>query len=303
MNQHPRINYPSQFVLLLALAGIGMVIGSFLALLIVSSQANVPFLQVPEAMNRPEFARLSGLVNTLASFFAFFVPALVVAKISGSKPFKRLGFNTKMNIQQLGLLLFITCAAIVVSGALGTVNEQLPLPESWLVKARQMEELYKKTILAMAQMKTIGDYLFALLVMALAPAIFEEVLFRGGLQQILGGWIKRPLPAIIITSILFSAIHFSYFGFLPRMWLGLVLGLVFFYSRNIWLSILLHFLNNAMVVTQLYILSSKGKPIDKAMDENSPVWLGIVGLIAFILLMRPFRKTSEQLTLTENTSL
>jgi membrane protease YdiL (CAAX protease family) len=125
-----------------------------------------------------------------------------------------------------------------------------------------------------------------MLVMALAPAIFEEVLFRGSFQQVFVGWTKNAWAGIIITSILFSAIHFSFFGFLPRIALGLILGLIFFYTNNLWLSILLHFLNNGFVVTQLYILTAQGKSIDKVMDETMPIWWGIIALVILVVLFR-----------------
>lgn len=105
---------------------------------------------------------------------------------------------------------------------------------------------------------------------------------------------KSKWTGIIITSILFSAIHFSYFGFLPRVVLGLVLGLIFYYSKNIWLNILLHFLNNALVVTQLYIVGKQGKSIEKAVDENVPIWWGAFALVVVIILLRSFKKESNR---------
>jgi membrane protease YdiL (CAAX protease family) len=146
----------------------------------------------------------------------------------------------------------------------------------------------------MAHMTNLTDYLLAMLVMALAPAIFEEVLFRGAFQQVFIGWTKHAWAGIIITSILFSAIHFSFFGFLPRIALGLILGLIFFYTNNLWLSILLHFLNNGFVVTQLYILTAQGKSIDKVMDETMPIWWGCIALILLVVLFRLLITESTQ---------
>jgi len=147
----------------------------------------------------------------------------------------------------------------------------------------------------MATMKSTADYLISLLVLAFAPALVEEILFRGGFQQVFIGWTNNKWAGIILTSILFSAIHFSYFGFLPRAALGIVLGLLFYYSKNIWLNILLHFLNNAFVVTQLYIVSRQGKSIDKTMDESMPIWWGLIAFAFLYLFMSQFKKESLQL--------
>jgi membrane protease YdiL (CAAX protease family) len=175
---------------------------------------------------------------------------------------------------------------MVLSGSLGMLNQQIPLSEGLLKQAQQLENTYKNAMMNMAHMTNFIDYLLAMLVMALAPAIFEEVLFRGSFQQVFVGWTKNAWAGIIITSILFSAIHFSFFGFLPRIALGLILGLIFFYTNNLWLSILLHFLNNGFVVTQLYILTAQGKSIDKVMDETMPIWWGIIALVILVVLFR-----------------
>jgi membrane protease YdiL (CAAX protease family) len=144
-------------------------------------------------------------------------------------------------------------------------------------------------------MKSLGDYLLALLVMAAAPALFEEVLFRGGFQQIFIGWTKNAFTGILITSILFSAIHFSFYGFLPRAALGMILGYVVFYSGNLWLSVLMHFLYNGMIVTQLYMAGKQGKNIEKTMDENMPLWLGLIAIIGVLILLQLLKKESEQI--------
>jgi membrane protease YdiL (CAAX protease family) len=140
-------------------------------------------------------------------------------------------------------------------------------------------------------------------VLAAAPAVFEEVLFRGGFQQVFVGWTKNKWAGIIITSLLFSAIHFSYFGFLPRVALGMVLGLIFYYSKNIWLNIILHFLNNAFVVTQLYLLSRQGKPIEKTIDETMPIWWGAIGLMLLVVFFRAFRQQSEKVLVAEEKNI
>lgn len=87
------------------------------------------------------------------------------------------------------------------------------------------------------------------------------------------------------------------------MALGVVLGLIFYYSKNIWLSILLHFMNNALVVTQLYVTSRQGKPIEKTMDENVPVWWGAIAVILLLMLFRSFRQESERVLTAKEQSI
>ncbi|MBW0177201.1 CPBP family intramembrane glutamic endopeptidase [Sediminibacterium sp.] len=293
MNQKAQISFPVQFLLLLGLVGIGMVIGSLLMAALGTSLLDVSLLEVPDAMNKPENANISRLLNTMATLIAFLVPSLVFAKIVNRQPLNYLGFNLKMSTRQVGLVILITFAGMILSGALGMLNQDIPLSEEWLKKAKALEQTYKNAMLNMAYMNSISDFILAILVMALAPAIFEEVLFRGAFQKIFIQWTKNAWVGIIITSILFSAIHFSYFGFLPRIALGMILGLIFYYTNNLWLSILQHFLNNAFIVAQLYIVQSQGKSVEKAIDETMPVWWGLVGLALLVLLFKQLYKQSK----------
>jgi uncharacterized protein len=129
-----------------------------------------------------------------------------------------------------------------------------------------------------------------LIVIGLLPGIFEEVCFRGGLQNILVRWLKNPWAAILLTAILFSVIHISYYGFLVRFALGVVLGLIFYYTGNLWLSILFHFLYNGLQVTALYFVTMSGNKATKDIEENFPIW---AGLIALVLIVYAFIKLKE----------
>jgi uncharacterized protein len=300
MNQRQQISYPLQFLMLLLLVGLFMVFGSLLVAALGSNMLGVSLLQVPDALNRPQNANISRLLNTLATLVAFLIPAIVFAKVLSKQPFSWLGFNKRMNGKQVLIVVLITFAGMILSGSLGMLNQKIPLSENLLKQAQQLENAYKNAMMNMAHMTSLTDYLLAMLVMALAPAIFEEVLFRGAFQQVFVGWTKNAWAGIIITSILFSAIHFSFFGFLPRIALGLILGLIFYYTNNLWLSILLHFLNNGFVVTQLYILSAQGKAIDKVMDETMPIWWGSIALILLVVLFRLLLAESNQLKTEKN---
>lgn len=294
MNQKQPVSYLLQFVFLLGLMGVMMLLSAFLIPLIGSQLMHVPYLKVLPLLNQPEYANLSRLLNTIGAFLIFFVPSLVLAKVINPKPFTQLGFQRNASMQQVMLVLIITFVSIIFGSTLGQLNEWIPLPASLHAKAKELEETYKASMMSMANMKNGTEYMLTVLVLAAAPALFEEVLFRGGFQQVFVGMTGSKWSGIIITSIVFSMVHFSYFGFLPRFALGIVLGLIFYHSQNLWLSVLLHFCNNALVVTQLYITTQQGKPIEKAMNETLPVSWGIGALVLLVLLIRSFRKESER---------
>lgn len=177
--------------------------------------------------------------------------------------------------------------------ALAELNQLLPMPKDWQQKAKELEESYEKTVMAMAHMPRIVDFILALLTVAVAPAILEELLFRAGLQPIFIGITRSPFWGILITSLLFSAIHFSIYGFISRVALGLLLGLVYYYGRNIWLSILFHFVNNALIVVALFWAGRNGKPATDVINEKVPWVLGLVSFVAIVFLFRLFIKASS----------
>lgn len=295
MQQKTQLTFPIQFAMLLSLLGIGIIVGNLFILGLGANLMHVPMKEVPALLAKPGFMRIAQLLNSLASLIVFCIPAIVLAKILNNHPFQQLQFRSKIALKQVLLVVLLAFTGLLLSGALGELNESIWLPAKWLIKAREMENSYKETMLSMATMHSFTDYLIALLVMAFCPALFEEVLFRGGFQQIFVGWTKNIFLGILITSILFSAIHFSFFGFLPRLGLGMVLGYVFYFGRNIWLNILMHFFYNGMIVTQLYVASIRGKNIEKTMDENMPIWWGLLAIFAVVYLLQALKKETTTL--------
>ena len=130
--------------------------------------------------------------------------------------------------------------------------------------------------------------------MAFLPAFVKKHYFRGGLQNFLTRSTKMPWFSIIVVSIIFSAVHLSYYGFLSRFFLGIVLGVLYHYSGKIWLNILGHFLNNAIAITVIYILTLQGKPLKDVINDNSENFWGIILLPFVIWLLYKFWTVSKK---------
>jgi uncharacterized protein len=224
----------------------------------------------------------------------FLLPAIVTAWALNRKPMKLLGFTPKMNWRQIAIVCVIMFAALWVSTSFSYLNDQLPLSESLRRKFDKMEQEYTQQAAAILGLTNISEYLIALLLMAFVPAVCEEALFRGGLQNYLTRATRKPWLSIIIISVIFSALHFSFYGFLSRLFLGIVLGLIFEYSGKLWLSIIAHFFNNAFAVTAVYIMSQNGKPVNQAMAETNSTWAGILALPVVIALLILFKKMADK---------
>ena len=114
--------------------------------------------------------------------------------------------------------------------------------------------------------------------MGFMAALSEEIFFRGLLQQL---FIKNKVNvhvAIILTAILFSAFHLQFFGFIPRMFLGIVLGYLYYITQNLWVSIIAHFCNNAFAVLAMHFYTPEAGVSAGTTNTDQPIG------IAFVLL-------------------
>ncbi len=288
-------NYWSQFGLLIGMIGVGLITASLFSLLAVKLMIpHAKIFNLEKELFNPANASAMKVMQLGSTILMFFLPAFLFATISNKKPFTYLGFNKKISYQQILLVIFIACVAIIAGGLLSDLNEKIPISKHLQESFRKAEDEYKEQVMVIAKMNNIFDYLTALLIIALTPAIVEETFFRGTLQQLFIKWFGNSWIGILVTSIIFSAIHFSYYGFLTRVGLGIELGLLFYYSKNIWLNIFAHFLNNAIAVTILYGDKLQGKPLSKdALDDHFPIVLGVISFVILIYLIIRFKKASE----------
>lgn len=280
-----------QFGILLGLLGLGFILAGIVSIIIVKVALGVPLSGLAAALLDPKNVQVARVVQIVSTLVLFAVPALLFAVIVNKQPFRYLGFATHSNFRQFYLVLLIAIAALFSQSILSQLNEWIPISKHWEQVFKRMEDEYAKEVLNMVQMKTFADYVYSLIIIAFLPALFEELFFRGALQQMFIGMFRNAFWGILITSIFFSAAHFSYYGFLTRLFLGLVLGYIFYYGKNIWLNVTMHFLNNAVVVTGLYLLSRSGKLTEKSMqDDNYPVFVGIIAIIGVLALFVMFKR-------------
>ena len=258
--------HPSKKLLLL--------IGLFLVWLAVASVAQVliilPFADIKSINNldftNPQIINAMKMGQAVSAILAFIVPSLLFAYMSSEKKFAFLKLNNGFSMM-LGLAtVVLVFAAMPVINWTGELNSHLTLPsfmsglENWI---KSSEESAKKITDAFLQMNSIGDLIVNLIVVALLAAVGEELLFRGCMQNVFLEWTKNKHIAVWITAILFSALHAQFYGFLPRMLLGVVLGYLYIWSGSLWLSMLFHFLNNGMAVFISYLIG-KGSISEKA---------------------------------------
>mgnify|MGYP002336023250 CR=1 FL=1 len=285
------VKYPSQLAIFLALTGGGLVIGSLASVAVWTMMTGEPFPLKAEDILQPKYYKVNMVLQAVSTFFIFFVPVHFFALFCYRKPLTYLGFNFRFNYKQVLLLIGILILTFPLSGSLSTLNKILPISEYWAAKFKAMELAREAQEAALININSFSRYIISLIVIGLLPAIFEETFFRGGLQNFLTRWFKGPWMAIILTSIIFSIIHLSFYGFLVRFALGVVLGFIFYYSKSLWLSILFHFLFNGIQVTIMYVMTIKGIK-DKNIEDNFPLWAGAIALVLLLYLFNLYRRTS-----------
>lgn len=204
------------------------------------------------------------------AIIAFAATALVTAYLTRKNPLDFLGLTQHVEIK------WIICAMVVYflsAPAMNQIiywNQNMHLPESMSAieeSFRVMEETNAAVAKKMLDSTTVTTLLFGILIVGIITGFGEELLFRGALQGILGSKGRKHL-AVWGTAIIFSAIHFQFFGFIPRTLLGVWFGYLMLRSGSIWPSIFAHALNNSMAVTVMWI-TNRGSSF--FIDENTGV--------------------------------
>lgn len=191
------------------------------------------------------------------------------------------------------LLLLFLAAYILMQlpwiNVLSAWNNSLEWGGAFEEMYRMMREKEDAAALMIEKLLTMPDWInlvFTLVVVALIPALGEELLFRGNVQTILSQRFGTHV-GIWITAFIFSFIHFQFFGFFPRLFLGALLGYVFYFTGSLWYAIAVHFTNNAGAVLAYYAFQHgiiAESPDVWGTEQGSVIWvpasilIGIAGL-------------------------
>ncbi|MBK8087490.1 MAG: CPBP family intramembrane metalloprotease [Chitinophagaceae bacterium] len=282
-----------------------ILIGIWVASFVIGSVASIPIWIIMTgksifSMQKEMFdaANINALkvIQVVSTIIIFFIPAVVTARIVSVKPFERLGFRKGVKFNRAVAAILIMLCALPLVGFLAEINKAIPITASLKKMFDTMESQYAEQVKLMATFKTPVDYIVALFIIAFMPAVVEEVFFRGAMQSIIMRWFKIPWLVIFITGLIFSAIHFSWYGFIPRLALGMILGYIFYYTGNLWYSIIAHFFNNALMISILYWQYTKEKKIDMEVGESAPWWAGIISAGIVIGLFIVLKKLSATKT-------
>jgi membrane protease YdiL (CAAX protease family) len=340
----------AQLGIFLGMWGAGFIAGSLVAAGVWSAMTGQGLMNMEQDMTNPQFATAVKMIQFVSTLFMFFIPAVAYAFLCYKNGWLALGFRKEITLKIAGISLLVLLASLPMIDALSLLNKAIPIPAVTKKYFDGIEKSYEQQVKVIGDVKSVGQYVLSLFMIALLPAVFEETLFRGGLQNMLSRW-KNNSPVyvfiaavlligarsiwfrdqinpwffyggllvlllviylspvllnwlnkitnhflfpVIFVSILFSSIHASWYGFFPRVALGMLLGLLFYYTNNLAYNIVLHFINNATVVTVMFYTARQNKPVQTTDTPSFPWWTAIFSLIALVLLFRWLKQMSKE---------
>lgn len=225
------------------------------------------------------------LTEILAMCYMLLLPAALFAYLSYPKPLEYVRIKIPTKIIYWIMAIVVMTVALPFSGLLELWNAKIPFPSS----VTEMDERYTTLAKSMLSGTRLSDLFLNILAISIVPAIIEELFFRGCFQNIMLSWFnKNHFTALLITAILFSLFHGQMSGFFPRIFLGLLLGLGYYYTGSLWISILMHAFNNLVSVVMVYLYNTHQVNVDVTNLPEVPLWFGLLSAVATVGLLYYF---------------
>lgn len=262
----------------------------------------------PEKTSELSFYTLHA-TQFVSNIFVFILPSIGTAYFCSQKPAE---FLHMQKITDIRVIILTTLMIFLISPAIDIatyLNSTMSLPEfmapieNWM---RETEDYAAGITEKILSEKGILPFVTNIFIIGIMAGVTEEFLFRGALLSIIRKKIKNPHIAIWIVAIIFSAIHFQFFGFIPRMLLGAILGYLLYWSNSIWIPVFAHFLNNAMAVVGykigLFENPSESSTLITTNIETSELIVTITVAITGVVLFALCAKTMKRICLSPEKS-
>ncbi|MGN8058950.1 lysostaphin resistance A-like protein [Pedobacter sp. 22163] len=293
------INPFLQLLLLLFYAVTGGLVFGILAVVIVLLMYGLGIVSNLDMLLAGDTKYIAGfkVIQILSSIGTFILPPIALALTERKKVTEFYLFK-----QPKFLLVVLVLAIMILSMPFmeWTViwNQKMVLPdflhkiEQWM---KEKEAIAMKMTIQLITVRSNFDFIVNLVMIAVIPAVGEELMFRGGVQRSLNRAFENPHLAIWLSAIIFSAIHMQFYGFVPRMLLGAGFGYLYYYSKSIWYAMLAHFINNAYAVCAAFYMQKHHMPLDKADEPIGFPWYGyLISAIITIALFKIFKDNATR---------
>jgi len=287
-----------------------VILVSFLAFMLISIIGATPFWGLDLLMNIPSVNNLTDpdMLNLLKYFQVvqaiglFIVPPVILGWLFHGSFSEYLYLNKSFTGSSVLLVLVLMFFAAPFVNFMGEINASMQLPawlssvENWMKDAEEKAAILTEAFL---KVDSVSGLMFNLFMIAFLPAIGEELLFRGVIQRVFTNMTKNYHWGIWISAILFSALHLQFYGFVPRMLLGVLFGYLLVWSGSMWLPIIAHFLNNALAVIALYMIDKNmlNPGVEEFGTSSESYYMAAISLGLIILFMVMIKRQNTGNTL------
>lgn len=237
------------------------------------------------AYEDPSYVAAAKLIQVLGSIGTFIVPAFLFSYLFEGDLFSLYRFRNPTGMNPMLLVILMMISVIPFINYMAEINLKMEIPIRALDELlRTLESNAEEMMVAFTATKSIGGLLVNMLMIGVIAALGEELIFRGLLQGLISDMVRNVHLAILVTALLFSAFHFQFFSFLPRFFLGIILGYLMYYGQSIWYPILAHFVNNAMGVIYYYF-NSRGSADDRLEEIGTSTLIPVAALVSLALFL------------------
>ena len=254
------------------------------------------FSNLLQDLNNPVFVPLLRFFVAMQTIALFAIPPIILALIYDKKPIAIFKLNKKPTLHYLGLSLVLILIANPFVNLLSDFNSQILDSILGVTNSLKTEDLQTQKIFAALLKDTHLLSLFTnTIIIALLPAVCEELFFRGLLQKVVLRKYMTMHYAVFLSAFIFSFFHFQFYGFIPRFILGIAFGYIFEWTGSLWITICIHFTNNFLAVFFNYLISKNiiNNSIE-SIGTGSTQWLGYFGaILSFAVFYVMYRKYIE----------
>lgn len=283
-----------------------VILVSFLVFILISMLAVIPLFGLDSMLNittlnnlnDPETMRLLKYFQVVQSIGLFIIPPFILGWLFYGNPNDYLFLNRKVSAASTLFVVVMVFFILPFINFIGEWNNQMHFPE-WLSDVenwmKNTEERAAELTEAFLKVETTGGLLFNIFMIAFLPAIGEELLFRGVIQRIFTNWTRSYHWGIWISAILFSALHIQFYGFVPRLILGVLFGYLLVWSGSIWLPVIAHFFNNAFAVTAMFLIDHNilNPEVEDIGSTAESYYAAALSVVLVLILMWLIKKDNQ----------
>ncbi|WP_025764969.1 CPBP family intramembrane glutamic endopeptidase [Dyadobacter tibetensis] len=295
----------SSLLILVGFVLIGMAVGNLLAVWLLTAMSGTDLEGTADLINQlmyspanvPDGWYMMMLFQGMVHFFSYLLPSLLFIYWIERRNIRQINTQPELSLQILILALLVVLLFIPLNGKFIEWNQAMKFPdafsgiERWMREKESQMEVLTKFLTTYDQ---FGQLLIAMVVVVLLPAAGEEFIFRGIIQRKLAETWNIHI-AIWTAAAIFSAIHFQFYGFLPRMLLGALFGYLYYWSGNIWVAVLAHFVNNGFVLLMVYLYNVKVLEINIEETKTMPILTVFVSLLSTLYVLYRINRAGKGL--------